>query len=577
MASATDPLCKIQWLRDAQSLMTSMASNYNMPRLYQGIALTLIAIVASGVAFHISRAISEPEASAVPFVLTTAAYGTMMFASSYVEEEHHFWYWACTLYLAYLGTRRIAPPIARTEGAAKKEMKTTMLNTGHVLLALLVLRVLRGWNQTGQKYAGQPDLLKTYLIPNPSLLWSLIMCEYFHVLIRMFRHLSDLLKSKLLAGLWTLLITPVALGFKMAFTAQDAPEISPYSRLDARLISHVAKGLLEMSLAQRAQLVFIAVGFLFFFAMHAMLSEPLPSKRRSAFLLVTDCAELLVVTQSRTANVPLILAMRFLEMYLSQWAKVPLLDGSPMTWFPVGRVEGTLAGLTLEMAGFFAFGGTNAISSVDLSNAYNGIREFNVGAVGVLIFVGNWGPSILWALWGVQWQLERCWARDDVEVLHKASCGLARMKRDEKNEEKEKAKEKATGEKDAGGATANESTATQGGKVGAEEGGDTDSSEKAKPGAKPFSKTTPEEQLEVELERLGERLSLVWTTHIAMLTLFTACSLGAVMAACTVLRTHLFIWTVFSPRYLYSMAWCLGQHLIVRVVLCGGLWWAACH
>ena len=29
-------------------------------------------------------------------------YGTMMFASSYVEEEHHFWYWASSGWLALL-------------------------------------------------------------------------------------------------------------------------------------------------------------------------------------------------------------------------------------------------------------------------------------------------------------------------------------------------------------------------------------------------------------------------------------------------------------------------------------------
>jgi len=46
----------------------------------------------------------------------------------------------------------------------------------------------------------------------------------------------------------------------------------------------------------------------------------------------------------------------------------------------------------------------------------------------------------------------------------------------------------------------------------------------------------------------------------------------AVMAACTVLRQHLFIWTVFSPKFLFSMAWAVAWHLGVNIGL-GGLWW----
>jgi ethanolaminephosphotransferase len=54
---------------------------------------------------------------------------------------------------------------------------------------------------------------------------------------------------------------------------------------------------------------------------------------------------------------------------------------------------------------------------------------------------------------------------------------------------------------------------------------------------------------------------------------FVLAALVGVMAACTVLRTHLFIWTVFSPKYLYSMAWSLGQHLVVNVGFGSLLFW----
>lgn len=60
--------------------------------------------------------------------------------------------------------------------------------------------------------------------------------------------------------------------------------------------------------------------------------------------------------------------------------------------------------------------------------------------------------------------------------------------------------------------------------------------------------------------------------HAVVLTLFTALSLLAVMVACTMLRTHLFIWTVFSPKYLYAMAWTMAFHLLVSLGLGGAMW-----
>lgn len=51
--------------------------------------------------------ISKPFlSSSIPFIAITVTYGIMMFASSYVEEEQHFWYWATSAWLVLLSFTR---------------------------------------------------------------------------------------------------------------------------------------------------------------------------------------------------------------------------------------------------------------------------------------------------------------------------------------------------------------------------------------------------------------------------------------------------------------------------------------
>jgi ethanolaminephosphotransferase len=80
--------------------MSSTASNYDMFKLTAGqLVASLAAIMALGAAIPI---LTHSFVSCIPFLVFTVAYGIMMFASSYVEEEQHFWYWATSGWLALL-------------------------------------------------------------------------------------------------------------------------------------------------------------------------------------------------------------------------------------------------------------------------------------------------------------------------------------------------------------------------------------------------------------------------------------------------------------------------------------------
>jgi ethanolaminephosphotransferase len=191
-----------------------------------------------------------------------------------------------------------------------------------------------------------------------------------------------------------------------------------------------------------------------------------------------DLLTLLLITQSRATNIPLLLIFE-MQAYL-------------ISSLPLSQIEITTTSLLLQYTSFFAFGGSNAISSIDLSSAYNGVSGYNVLAVGILTFISNWTGPIFW--------------------VSATNLSLLRLY-----------------------------------KINGKRGGDDGNGRK-------------------------EGKAILFP-HLALITVFVSSSLFFVMGACTILRTHLFIWTVFSPKYLYSMAWGLGQHLGINIGLGSLLFW----
>ncbi|KAI9672432.1 MAG: major facilitator super transporter protein [Trizodia sp. TS-e1964] len=424
----------------AQKVMSSTASNYDIARLQTGFVLICFAFFLSSLLFVNLPNINLGGTGLAAIAL---AYGAMMFASSYVEEEQNFWYWASSGWLAYLFLQDSF--------------------SGLSSLGLLVtLRIVRRWNQTGQKLAGSPNIAKTFLPHHNMVLWVAVIAAYLDLLQRLsrkgFRRAP--IQVSIIVAL-TLILS--AVGFKVAFTNADAPE----------LLEGLTQSLLKTSegvpLVTQARTVFLglAASFLYTscFELGYRRSGENPDHTDSISFL-HDLLTLFLVTQSRLTNIPLFLLFELqLRILSSTSLSLPHL---------------TTTTLLLSHTSFFALGGSNAISSIDLSNAYNGIAGYNAPAVGLLTFVSNWAGPIWWA------------------------------------------------------------SATN--------------------------------LLLLRLQERGERDVLL--RHWTLLTLWEAVSAAGVMAACFLLRSHLFIWTVFSPKFLYAMAWAIVMHLGVSVFIGGLLFWA---
>lgn len=473
----------------------------------------------------------------------------MMFASSYVEEEQHLWYWltpAWILVLAIITTTTTSSH--RRTNSSNQHLPFAAATAAAVFALFATHRLATRWNQTGQKHAGAPDIAHTYF-PRapPAALWSLILLAYGTNAVQIARRgFAGLVAPELAAVFAAVLVAP-AIVFKVNFTQADAPE----------LVRGLAEGVrgwtAGWSLVAQARMVFgalaiavVAVVVLAVWsarvagssksaAVAAMGRRRFPSlaERLHAFLT------LFLMTQSRAANVPLFLALEvqfhalryLLTVHGAAGAPVPP-AGEKSTPPPAAAAAPSKTRLTaistllLSHVYFFAMGGSNSISSIDLSNAYNGVADYNIVAVGVLLFASNWTAPIWWCSAAVLLLTteHEPWSIPSIRSSSSTTSNSA-------SQRPWIAAERAQLHTETLAAVMGADKQTQ--------------------------------------QRGTVDPTIAWAEYVGYVTLFVATSLLGVMAACTVLRAHLFIWTVFSPKYLYAMAWSIGWHVVGNLGVAG--------
>lgn len=434
------------FVKDVQDQLSGTASKYDLGKMQVGIGLALLSLILS--LWSSWNSVSSNTFSGISFGFITCMYSITMFATSYVEEEHQFWYWTSSAWLVSLAIK---------QQRLKPSGGTTGL-LGASMIPSLLFGTVRRWNQTGQKYAGEADLVSEVISKNVWILWTLMSLTYITIGTRLH---SKLARKGTRLGFLPVLVVASAFVFKAAFTKADAPELLR----NMVILRPVLASATKYPLTSLARVTFLGIGNLLATAWFVEKPWIGGHNLRSFLETLHDIISLFLVTQTRTVNIPTFLLFDYQARVLGKGRAL-------------GQLEVVITMLLLQHSSFFALGGTNAISSVDLSNAYNGISDYNILAVGVLTFVSNWAGPVWWA------SAAACVLRTNIQST-------------------------------------------------------------------------------TRFGRFGE------FNFFGALTLFASVGVLAVMAACTVLREHLFIWTVFSPKYLYTIAWTFGQHMVVNGIFSG--------
>lgn len=235
--------------------MSSTSSNYDLTRLNLGLYTGGFAALLSVPATY--KLLSKFRHSGIFLMFSVLGYGGMMFASSYVEEEQQFWYWLFTGWVFYLHIRllgkqyltSLSPPSATSGGY--RSFAVSVARASSPVWLSICCRILRRWNQTGQKFTGEPDIARAYFSTRQNALWSLVILTYADTC----RHLFLSMPAVVVWRLTAVTVTVAAFVFKLSFVASDSPEL-----LSTSFLGPIANS--GVSLVSQARLVFGGIALL---------------------------------------------------------------------------------------------------------------------------------------------------------------------------------------------------------------------------------------------------------------------------------------------------------------------------
>lgn len=493
-----------KYLYDVQSILSQASSNYKTNEMYIGLLVSLLSLT---IAIMFSwRLLQSVPLIRFILLIITFLYSFSMFGSSLVEEEHHMWYWGATGWISWLYILT---------------SRKNFTDGFDWVISMVIVRIIRSWNQTGQKYAGSPDISSYLSRPeNSPFLWFLIIVYYGSLFERLWKGAFHNVNKM---GGFILSFTTIAssVAFEVNMYCQAGGSVPSVLK---KIVAYDSVSLEEdpSKIVSFARLSFfiIGMGMLYEVSNIILSDDPHNSKIHKHISNLTTFLELFFVMQTRTKNIPLFIFFNMLRTYLVKatnrsfvFRSTEDLDNNNEERFNVRVISIlSISILILQHMSFFAMGNSNSLASIDLSNAYNGLESYNISIVAVLTFVGNWAGPLYWSAAGLSILLE-----DDIrpEII-KAYLAFNKL---------------------------NSNSIIH------------NSSEQNK-------------QFRSLISAVGQD---VVTLRIIISQVFFSGALVGVLGACIALKDHLFIWTVFSPKLLYSTSWIVLQHGLVDVIICTAL------
>lgn len=354
-------------MRLIQDTIIRNATDYNYDNIFVGYGILVLATIAS-ILFGINiMGISIPLA--ITMGIATLI-GFSCFGSSFVEEEHQLWWWIITISISS------SCVISLISGKGQFWLHFTVF---------FGLRLIRGWNNTGQQTV-YSYVISQKLLQEPAILWALNIWTIFIVCVRNFKGNPVSFISSFTLGM-------MVITYKMSWAIVNKEGMPDYLLEIAKKYCVIYTGYDDDDVFDRALIPMATLFFRCFTAICAIKFAATALKMQKTNFLMNDMAKyitLLLIFLSPSSNIP-----QFLVFELMRYALVPIMENQ----YPESVYAVSLVSLVLQNFTFFQFGGTNSIATIDLANAYHGVSEnYNIYLIGVMMAIANFAPAIYWAM-----------------------------------------------------------------------------------------------------------------------------------------------------------------------------------
>ncbi|ODV96923.1 hypothetical protein PACTADRAFT_27578, partial [Pachysolen tannophilus NRRL Y-2460] len=385
-----------EFMKKCQAYLSNSSTNYNYFQIYTGFGIFIFTSLLIVIYYLISSYNTGNFYLSIVGILFSSLLALSSVGSSMIEEEYQIWWWFITLFftgiLFYL-----------------KASNFTSATT------LLALRLIRGWNNSGQKNNLVSNLKISKILGENFLInWALVGMVYCSIIYLVCKGgLTHIFNSSALSFISIFLLVSLNFTNKLILSfLQEEKDVSyeNFPKVFLNIIQWTVDILGVEDVKDCLNPIFKLFYLTFFILIIGRVAFQLMTRTKMVNFLgnetsiskvrsfyfndLANILTLLLLNQTSLKNIPLYLLFIILRQNYISLFKSLIVEKN------IFKISLFLTSLNIFMQNFsfFSFGNTNSLSSIDLTNAFNGLSEYNLLLCGILTFVANWSGPIFWSL-----------------------------------------------------------------------------------------------------------------------------------------------------------------------------------